>query len=83
MDSGVVSLGSGLCVIVFSVVHKMAADAVGAEANGVECAAGLSLVFRVTAEVSQLFEAMCKLTLAAVFAHTSFGERTAQLGLVA
>lgn len=83
MDSRVGGMGSGLRMIVFTVVYEMAANPIRAEANGVESTAGLSLVFRVTAEVSQLFEAVCELTLATVFAQASFGKRTAQLGLVA
>lgn len=83
LDSGVAGLGSGLRVIIFGVVHEVAADAIGAEANGVESAAGFGLVFRVTVEVSEFFGAVRKLTLAAVFAQASFCERAAELRLIA
>lgn len=72
-----------MCVVVFGIVNKMAPNAVGTEADGVESAAGLRLIFRVPAEVSQFFVPVGKLTFATVFAHTPFGKRAAQFCLVA
>lgn len=76
-------LGAGMRIIVFGIVHKMAANTVGTEANGVESATGFGLIFRVPAEVSQFFRPVGKLTFVTVFAHTPLGKCAAQFCLVA
>lgn len=64
-------------LIVFSVVHEMATDAIGTEANGMESATGLSLILGVAVEVTLFFGPVGELTFGAVFAHPPFGKRAA------
>lgn len=66
-----------------AVVDEVAAHAVRAEADGVERAARLRFVFRVSVQVAQLFGSVGELTFPPVLAEAAFGERSAQLGLVA
>lgn len=70
-------------MVVLIVVNKVATDAIGTEAHGVERAAGLRLVLRVPVEVTQLLGTVGKLALAAILAHAAFGICAAQLCLVA
>lgn len=65
------------------VVDEVAPRAVGAEPDGVECAAKLCLVLGMAAEAAQLVNAMGKLALVAVLAGAVLLERPAQLCLVA
>lgn len=73
----------GALPLLLVVVDKVAAHSVRAEANSVECAARLGLVFGMPVEVAQLLRPVGKLALAAVLAHAAFGERATQLSLVA
>lgn len=65
------------------VVNEVAAGAVGAEADGVECAAQLRLVLGVAGQAPQFVHAVRELALVAVLAGAALLERPAQLGLVA
>ena len=74
--------GYGRSTLFFSVVDEVAARAIRAEADGVEGTAKLSLVFRMTGEVSQLMNTMRKLALITIFARATFLKRTTKLGLI-
>ena len=72
-----------LLQVVLVVVDKVAADPVGAEADGVERATRLCFVLGMSVEVTQLIQPMGKLALVAIFAHAALGKGAAQFGLVA
>ena len=63
-----------LLQVVLVVVDKVAADPVGAEADGVERATWLRFVFGMPVEVTQLVQPMGKLALVAIFAHAALSE---------
>lgn len=65
------------------VVDKVAADPVGAEADGVKRAARLRFVFGVPVEIPQLVLPVSELALPAVLAQAALGERSTQFSLVA
>lgn len=66
-----------------SVVNEVAAWAVRAKTNSVECATWLGLVLRVTGQISQFVIAMSKLTLFSILAGAVFLKRPAEFGFVA
>lgn len=65
------------------VVDEVAPGAVGAETDGVECAAQLRLVFGVAGQAPQFVHAVRELALVTVLARSALLERPAQLRLVA
>lgn len=65
------------------VVDKMAADPVGAEADGVKRTARLSFVFWMSVEISQLIWPVGKLALPTVLAQPVLCERSTQFSLIA
>lgn len=78
-------IGRNVAVVIarlLSVVHKVAAGSVRAEADTVEGAAQLGLVFGVALQVAQLVHAVRELALVAVFALARLFEGSAQLRLV-
>lgn len=64
------------------VVNEVAAGAIRTEADGVERAAGLCLIFGMAVEASQLVHAVSKLALGTVLAGPAFLIRAAQFRLV-
>lgn len=64
------------------IVNEVAAGTVRTEAYGVECAAGLCLIFGMTVEASQLVHAVSKLALGTVLAGPAFLICAAQFRLV-
>jgi len=65
------------------IVNEVAAGAVRAETDSVECATGLSLVLRVAGQVSQFVVAVSKLTLFSILAWAIFLKRSAKFSFVA
>ena len=66
-----------------SVVDKVTPRSVGAEPDGVEGPAELSLVLGVSGQVAKLVETVSKLALLSVLATTALLERSTQFRLVA
>lgn len=67
----------------FVVVDKVAADPVGAEADGVKCTAWLSFVFWMSVKIPQLIGPVGKLALSAILAQATLSERSTQFSLIA
>lgn len=65
------------------VVDKVAADPVGAEADGVKRTAWLSFVLWMSVQIPQLIWPVGKLALPTILAHATLGERSTQFSLVA
>lgn len=80
---GTLATGRALVLALLVVVHKVAAGAVGAQADSVVSAAQLGLVLGVADQRAQLVGAVRELTLVAVLARARLLEGPAQLGLVA
>lgn len=66
-----------------TVVDKVASHSIGAEANGVKCAAQLGLVLGMSVEIPQLLRTMGKLTLPTVLAQTTLCEGATKFSLIA
>lgn len=75
--------GRGGLIFFLPVVDKMAADPIGAKANGVKCATQLSFVFWMPAKIPELVWPVGKLALPAILAQAILSERSAQFSLVA
>lgn len=80
---GTLATGRALVLALLVVVHKVAAGAVGAQADSVVSAAQLGLVLGVADQRAQLVGAVRELALVAVLARARLLEGPAQLGLVA
>lgn len=70
-------------LLLLVVVHKVAPDPIWTEADGVKRTARLGFVFRMSAEIPQLFGPVCKLALPAIFAEAALSERSTQFSLIA
>lgn len=66
-----------------AVVDKVAADPVGAEADGVKRTTRLSFVFWMSVQIPQLFWPVGKLALPTILAQPVLRERPAQFSLIA
>lgn len=70
-------------LLFFAIVNKVAADPIGAEANGVKCATQLCFVFWMPVKIPQLFGPVGELTLPTILAQAALSERSTQFSLIA
>lgn len=72
----------GILFFFLVVVDKVAADPVGAEADGVKCATRLSFVFRMPVKIPQLLWPVGKLALPTILAQPVLSEGSTQFSLI-
>lgn len=66
-----------------TVVDKVTANSVGAEADGVKRTTRLSFILWMSVEITQLLCAMGKLALPTILAQAALSERSTQFSLIA